>query len=84
MSVMKSIEQFAHDVGGEIVAGCVIATVEGKKQYLYQAGQFTPVGRTMYNEWTHLLAATEPDVAIASEPPKVQRKSNKRVEVNHG
>lgn len=78
------LSKFAHDIGGEMVAGCVIATVDGKRQYLYQAGEFTPVGRKLYNEWTHLLAATEPDVAIASPPSKIHRKSNKRVEVDHG
>lgn len=35
----------------EMVAGAVIASVDGKRQYVYRDGEFTPVGRRMFHEW---------------------------------
>jgi len=68
-----NLTEFAASVGGEMVAGCVIATVDGRRRYLYQAGEFTPRGREMYNQWTN----REPDVAIAVPEPEAPRKRHK-------
>lgn len=75
-----NIGGFAASIGGEMVAGCVIATVDGKRQYVYRDGQFTPRGRAMYNAWTNRA----PDMAIAKPNTRVHRKWNKHVEVDHG
>jgi len=69
-----NIAGFAESVGGEMVVGCVLVTINGKKQYLYQGGEFTPLGREMYNQWTH---QTKPDVAIAIPAPEAPRKRHK-------
>ena len=68
------VGKFADAIGGEVVAGCVIATVDGKRQYLYRNGEFTMRGREMYNEWTH---RPEPDVAIATAETPPRRKFHK-------
>jgi hypothetical protein len=69
-----NLAEFAASVNGEVVAGCVIATIDGKRQYLYQRGEFTPRGREMYNQWTH---QPEPEMAIAIPEPEPRPKLHK-------
>lgn len=65
---------FAESIGGEMVAGCLIATVNGKRQYLYRNGEFTLVGRPLYLAWEN-----EPPVAIAITETRPPRKFHKHV-----
>jgi hypothetical protein len=71
-----SLGAFAESIGGEFVAGCLIATVDGKRQYLHRNGEFTLVGRPLYLAWER-RPAPEPDVAIATEPTRHRRKFHK-------
>jgi hypothetical protein len=48
---MNDAMAFAKAIGGEMSAGSVVATINGKKQYIYRDGEFTAIGRKMYNEW---------------------------------
>lgn len=66
---------FAESIGGEMVMGCVIATVNGKRQFVYRNGQFTPKGHEMYSAWNQ--REPEPDVAIAVPEPEPRRKHYK-------
>lgn len=45
------IAAFAQGIGAEMVAGCVLAVVNGRKEYVYRDGEFTPKGRELYNAW---------------------------------
>lgn len=36
-------------VGSEVVAGCVIATVNGKRQYVYHSGKLTDLGQRLFD-----------------------------------
>jgi hypothetical protein len=70
---------FAESIGGEFVAGCLIGTVDGKRQYLHRDGEFTPVGRAAYLAWEN-PPEPEVDVAIATEETKGRRKLHKSAE----
>jgi len=69
---------FGEHVNGEFVAGCLIAVVDGKKQYLHRDGQFTLKGREMYLAWEG-----EPPVAIAEPGTVHRRKSRKNAGDDH-
>lgn len=72
---------FAEHLKGEFVVGCLIATVDGKRQYLHRDGKFTTLGQAMYNEWEG--QQSEPPVAIdTTETPP--RKSHKSMRNDHG
>jgi hypothetical protein len=70
---------FAESIGGEFVAGCLLATVNGKRQYLYRDGQFTLVGRPLYLAWEN-----EPREAIAIPEPETPRKLHRGGRNRHG
>jgi hypothetical protein len=72
---------FGEHVKGEFVSGCLIAVVDGRKQYLHRNGQFTLKGREMYLVWEGGL---EPPVAIANEETAPRRKPRKVVGDDHG
>ena len=74
---MEDIVGFAESVNGEFVAGCLLATVDGKRQYLHRDGVFTPEGLLMYQKWEQ--EQQEPDKAIATERSRVPRKPDKVV-----
>jgi hypothetical protein len=74
---------FAKSIGGEFVAGCLIATVDGKRQYLHRDGEFTFKGRELYLAWERTPTA-ELDEAIASAETPVRRKSHKYMRNSHG
>jgi hypothetical protein len=71
-----NLTDFAASVKGEFVAGCLIATVDGKRQYLYRNGEFTLVGHPLYLAWDH-RPKPEPDVAIAIPQPELRHKRHK-------
>jgi hypothetical protein len=70
---------FAESIGGEFVAGCLLATVNGKRQYLYRDGQFTLVGRPLYLAWEN-----EPREAIATPESETPRKLHRGGRNRHG
>lgn len=71
---MMDINELADKVGGEIVGGRLLATVDGKKAYLTNVGDDGPflndLGLKISNELSHVEAA-----AVAEEPaPKRGRR----------
>lgn len=72
---MMDINELADKVGGEIVGGRLLATVEGKKAYLTNVGDdgkafLNDLGLKISNELSHVEAA-----AVAEEPaPKRGRR----------
>ena len=83
------LAKFADHVGGEFVAGCLIATVDGRRQYLHKDGGFTQAGRAAYAAWENerpVAIAVEPevDVAIAAREVEAPRKSHKSMRNRHG
>jgi hypothetical protein len=56
---MVDLAAFAETIGGEVTVGCVIATVDGKKQYLFRDGEFSPVGQKLYNNWTEHVSKSQ-------------------------
>jgi hypothetical protein len=81
---VDDIVGFGEHVNGEFVAGCLIATVAGKKQYLHRDGAFTRVGREMYLAWEHGQSQQELDVAIANPETQLSRKQRRHGGDNHG
>jgi hypothetical protein len=71
---------FAESIGGEFVAGCLIGTIDGKRQYLHRDGEFTPVGRAAYLAWEGNQPEPEVEVAIATPGTKPSRKLHKSAE----
>jgi hypothetical protein len=67
-----NLTDFAVSVKGEFVAGNLIATVGGKRQFLHRNGQFTPAGSAAYIAWRD-----EPHEAIAVPQPEPRRKRYK-------
>jgi hypothetical protein len=90
-----SLAGFAESVEGFFVAGCLIATVDGTKQYLHRDGEFTPKGREMYEAWERQqqpvpvqlelpFSEPEPNTAIAATLFSARPKQSKRGGVKHG
>jgi hypothetical protein len=38
-------------MSGRVRRGLCDCLIDGKRQYLHRDGEFTPIGRAMYNEW---------------------------------
>ena len=82
---MEDIVGFGEHVNGEFVAGCLIATVKGRKQYLHRDGEFTLLGRPMYIAWQNeQQRQQELDVAIANPETQLSRKQRRHGGDNHG
>jgi len=75
---------FGEHVNGEFIAGCLIATVAGKKQYLHRDGEFTQVGRAMCLAWEHDQSQQELPLAIATAETRLSRKQRRHGGDNHG
>jgi hypothetical protein len=87
MTEIGKLEKFGQHIGGEFVAGCLIGTLDGKRQYLYRDGVFTPEGLAAYQKWEVEVEPEpepEPETAITTGQTKGRNKPNKSVGVDHG